>query len=87
MKYEHEDAVNQAAYKRLRNEIDANYPKGQFIGLAGGEIVADAANFEEIQSKLDALGLEPLKTMVVLAGDETPDYMEILSPIWIAPDE
>jgi hypothetical protein len=86
MLYEEENAVNQAAYKRLRATIDAKYPKGHFVGIAGGEIVADAGSFEGVSAKLDELGWEPLKTMVVLAGDETPDYIEILTPYWTGPD-
>lgn len=87
MQYDEEHAINQAAYERLRGQIDTQYPKGRFVGIAGGKIVADAESFEAIDAKLNAIGLEPLKTMVVVAGDETPDYIEILTPLWLAPDE
>ncbi|HXD85600.1 MAG TPA: hypothetical protein VN641_03845 [Urbifossiella sp.] len=81
MQYEEENRVNQAAYKRMRSEIDSNYPKGRFIGFADGKIVADAETFDAIDEKLNELGFEPLKTMVVIAGDDTPEYVDILSPI------
>ncbi|HEY2910693.1 MAG TPA: hypothetical protein VGI99_10630 [Gemmataceae bacterium] len=80
MQYEQEYDINQAAYDRLQCEIDASYPKGQFIGIAEGRVVANAENFETIARKLDELGHEPLKTMVVIAGDDTPKYMDILLP-------
>lgn len=82
MLYEAEYAVNQAAYVRLKAEIDASYPKGRFVALGGGQIVADAATIDELLTTLTRLGWEPLKTMVVEAGDETPEYLEILTP-WV----
>ena len=86
MLYEKEHAINQAAYKRLRERIDTDYPKGRFVGIAAGKIVADADSFEAIQTELDALGLEPLKTMVVRAGDDMPDYIEILTNFAVRPN-
>lgn len=87
MRYQTEYEVNQAAYERLKDQIDAAYPKGRFVALGGGEIVADAESFEAVAGKLDALGWEPLKTMVVRAGDDTPEYMAILTPFRITRDE
>ncbi len=81
MMFEEENRVNQAAYKRLRSEIDSNYPKGRFVGLADGSIVADAESYEAIDEKLNELGYEPLKTMVVVAGDDMPEYVDVMSPV------
>ena len=81
MIFEEENRVNQAAYKRLRSEIDSKYPKGRFIGFADGKVVADAETFDVIDAKLDVLGLEPLKTMVVVAGDDMPEYVDVMSPV------
>ena len=78
MQFEEENRLNQAAYKRLRSEIDSNYPKGRFVGFADGKIVADAESYEAIDEKLNAMGFEPLKTMVVIAGDEMPEYVDLL---------
>lgn len=78
MLFEEENEVNQAAYKRLRTELDSKYPKGQFVGFHNGEIVADGESYDAIDRKLNALGFEPLKTMVVIAGDEMPEYVDIL---------
>lgn len=87
MLYEEENAINQAAYLRLRAEIDKNYPKGRFVALGGGQIIADAESVEVMLTKLAELGWEPLKTMVVEAGDETPDYIEILPLLCFDTDE
>ena len=78
MLFEEEYRVNQTAYERLRRTMESEYPKGRFIGLYGGEIVADAESYAAIDAKLNQLGFEPLKTMVVIAGDDTPEYVDVL---------
>lgn len=77
---EERNAVNQAAFPKLKPIIDANYPPKQFVAIAGGKIVADDADFEKLQSKLAALGLDahPMSVLVERAGDDSPDYIEIL---------
>jgi hypothetical protein len=71
MLYEEEHAINQAAHERLKKHIETAYPKGRFVALGGGEVIADADSFEAILAKLHELGWEPLKTMVVQVGRET----------------
>jgi hypothetical protein len=71
-------AVNQAAYDLLKEEIDKSYPKGRFIALGGGRIIADAENFETMLSRLPELGWNPRDVMVVQAGREASGM--ILSP-------
>lgn len=78
MQYRAEYDLNQAAYERLREEIDRRYPKGRFVGLFGGKIVADADSYEVIDRKLNELGFEPLRTMVVQVGRDAVG--EILAP-------
>jgi hypothetical protein len=75
---EDENAVSQAAYLRLKDEIDTTYPKGRFVAIYEGRVVADAETFDAIQKKLDDLGIDSPRAMVVQAGDETPDYIEFL---------
>ena len=72
MLYEAEHQVNQAAFERLKDTIDATYPKGRFVAIGNGAIIADTASFEAMLSKLGELGWESRKTMVVRAGDEVP---------------
>ena len=73
-----EDDVNQAAYLRLKSEIDAAYPKDRFVAIHGGQVVADAASFEAMQERLHELGYDSPNVLVVQAGDDSPDYVDIL---------
>jgi hypothetical protein len=63
-----ERELNQAAYRRLKEEIDRTYARGQFVALAGGRIVADSADILELHSRLKAAGLHTPDVMVVQAG-------------------
>lgn len=83
MLYEEERDVNQAGYERMRGLIDQAFPKGRFVALGEGEIIADAESYDALDERLNALGWEPLKTMVIRAGDETPDFVEILAALTI----
>lgn len=65
-------AVNMAAYYALKPTIDANYPAKQFVAIAGGQIVADDADFDTIQEKLAGLGINPLEALIDRAGDPIP---------------
>ncbi len=78
MTREEKNAINQTAVEKLKPEIDANYPPKQFVAIAGGRIVADDADFERLMDKLAALGLDRWDSLVERAGDDTPDYLEIL---------
>lgn len=54
-----ERQLNHAAYRRLRDSIEQTYPSGQFLAIAGGQIVADAGGFTELQATLNAMGKDP----------------------------
>lgn len=73
-----EGTVNQAAYERLKSELDAKYPKGHFVGIAQGKIVADATDLDELIAKIKMLGFDPRRALAVQAGDETPQYAIII---------
>ncbi len=68
---------NQAAYQRLRTEIETKFPKGRFVAIAAGRIVGDAASFEELETTLRAAGLRQGESLVVEAGAELPEYVNI----------
>jgi hypothetical protein len=67
---EHE--LNEATYRRLEDNIKKQSPYGQFVAFIGGEIVADAADFDELDSLLLAKGKDPRKAFVVQAGHVYP---------------
>jgi hypothetical protein len=68
-----ERQINQAAYRRLRDSIDQGYPSGQFLAIAGGQIVADAERFDDLRAALDGLGKDPAQVLIVQAGVEYPE--------------
>ena len=71
MNSDEKNEKNQAAYRRLRETINATYPEGRFVAIADGKIVADAATLEEIEQLLQGLGIESRNSLVAQAG--TPD--------------
>jgi hypothetical protein len=74
-----ETDVNQLAYRRLKPEIDQKYPRGHFVGIDEGKVVADAPSFEELDARLNSMGKPSNDVLVVQAGDETPEFAWILS--------
>ncbi|MBP3957317.1 hypothetical protein J8F10_18895 [Gemmata sp. G18] len=78
MTREEHRAVNETAFPRLKPTIDATYPPKQFVAIAGGKIVTDDANFDKLREKLHALGIDLWDALIERAGDDTPDYLEIL---------
>jgi hypothetical protein len=74
MGHELEEALNLAGYERVKEELAATYPKGQFVGIAHGKVLADGANLDELIAKLRALGLDPRQVLAVQAGVEVPRH-------------
>lgn len=71
---------NEAAYRRLKEAIAREYPRGQFVAIFGGQIVADAPTFEELSARLQATGKDSRDILVVEAGVEYPEYVTIFFP-------
>jgi hypothetical protein len=69
---------NQAAYRQLRDTITQTYPKGRFIAIWDGRVVADAATVREMRPLLQAQELDPREALVVEVGVVLPDYVTIL---------
>ena len=74
-----ERALNEAAFRQLEGFIRQTYPHNHFVAIRGGQIVADAASFEELDTILDALGKEFARTLVVQAGVNYPAYLDMLA--------
>lgn len=68
-----ERQCNQAAFRQLSGFIKQNYQPGRFVAIAGGKIIADAANFDELDSILKALGQDSVDVLVVQAGVDYPE--------------
>ncbi|HYV34838.1 MAG TPA: hypothetical protein VE988_03980 [Gemmataceae bacterium] len=69
---------NSAAYQNLKGAIASNYPKGWLIGIGNEEIIAAAANFSALQTELRARGVDPRNVLVVEAGVDYPEFVNIL---------
>ncbi|MGH7140916.1 MAG: hypothetical protein ACREHD_34735 [Pirellulales bacterium] len=70
-------AANQAAYRRLRDQIRGEFPPGRFVVVAGGRIVADASTFKELDAALTRMGFASPDVLVVEAGVEYPEKATI----------
>jgi hypothetical protein len=73
-----ERTLNLAAYERMKAELADRYPKGHFVGISSGKIVADAPKLDDLIAHVRNIGLDPRKVLAVQAGDETPHYTIIL---------
>lgn len=78
-----------AAYAVLKKSIEECYPHGQFVAIAGGELVADAESIEGLTVALSAIGLSFEDVVAAQAGIEPVNkylgYLltSILSAHWI----
>ena len=64
---------NQAAFRRLAGVINQTYPHGRFVAIADGNIVANAATFDELDAALKAIGQDSVDVLVVQAGVAYPE--------------
>src|SRR4051794_492057 len=81
MIFESQYLWNERAYSRLRTTIDQTYPKGQFVAIHQGNIVADAADADTLRRTLLAQGRNPEEALVVRAGrDRILDFLDTLPP-------
>ncbi len=69
---------NHAAFRSLKPTIDQTYPRGRYIAIDGGRIVADAGSFTELTDVLKATGKDSPEVLVVQAGVDYPEYAFIL---------
>ena len=74
-----QEDINQRAYRNLKPEIDRTYPKGHFVAIDEGKIVADAPTFQELDARLDAMGKPSPEILVVQSGDELSGFGWIFS--------
>jgi hypothetical protein len=65
-------AVNMAAWYVLKETIDTQYPRGQFVAIARGRIMADDADLDKLNEKLAALGIDRMESLVDRSGAPRP---------------
>ena len=70
--------TNEQAFRRMKAELDARFPVGHLIAFDGGQVIADAASFQELRSILIAAGKNPREVFVVQASADYPQVATIL---------
>ena len=69
---------NQAAFGKMKGELSKRYPAGHFVAFNEGQIVADAASFDELTEALAVIGMDRPDVFVVQAGVDYPEDVFIL---------
>ena len=69
---------NHEAFRSLKQEIDEKYPQGRFVAIDQCRVVADAATFDELNDRLNNMGMNSPDILVIQAGDEYPETTYIL---------
>jgi hypothetical protein len=69
---------NRVAFQEAKQELSKRYPPGRFIAFDDGQIVADAASFDELTEALAAIGKDRPDVFVVQAGIDYADKVDIL---------
>jgi hypothetical protein len=63
----------------LKETLVPTFGIGRFVAIANGQIIADAADFTELRSRLAEMGKEPAKVLIVQAGVDYPEKAIIFS--------
>ena len=71
--------LNQEAYLRLSSSISDTYPLGRHVAIAGGEIVADADTFKDLNSMLHQREYYSPEVMIVRVGVDYSTPMTIFA--------
>ena len=64
---------NQAAFQTIKKELGNRYPPEHFVAFDDGQVVADAASFDELTEALVAINKDRSDVFVVQVGVEYPD--------------
>jgi hypothetical protein len=64
---------NQRAFRKLKSFIDQRYPRGQFLAIDGGRIVAGSRSFDELSIALASMGKDSKEVLVIQAGVDYPE--------------
>jgi hypothetical protein len=62
----------------LESSIKRDYPLGRFVAIDGGQIIADARTYRELENLLVSMGNHRQEVLVVEAGVDNSEYVDIL---------
>ncbi len=71
---------NLEAYRRVKEDLDTLYPKGEFVAIAGGAVAAHSQSYEDVFSVLKNAGWDSRNCVLVRIGDEPEDGEILLIP-------
>ena len=69
---EQEQAENEIAYDRMKDQLDATYPVGVFVAFGHGKVIGHSADFRELRRQIESSGRDPREVMVMRIGDDEP---------------
>ena len=69
----------QLAYDALQDLINESYPRGHFVAVHNGQIIANASGFDELAAFLKADGIDSKESVVIQAGRRVSNYVFIHS--------
>jgi len=72
-----ERALNQGTYRRIKGALAQTYPHGRFLGISGGQVVADADSLDQLCVLLRSQGRDPTQVLTVQAGVDHPETVVI----------
>jgi len=64
---------NQADFRQLKPAIDRQYPRGHFVSIDDGLIIADAPDFEGVVTGIQKSGRDAKTVLIVQAGLDYPE--------------
>jgi hypothetical protein len=67
----------QLQHDALQDSINESYPRGQFVAVHEGRIVANASGFDEIIAALKTQGISPRESVVMQAGRRVSNFVFI----------
>lgn len=70
---------NQDAFRQMSSLINRTYPPGRFLAIFGGKVIADGANFAELDVKLRDMGNDSRDVLVVQADVDYPQSLTIFA--------
>jgi hypothetical protein len=73
--------LNHAALRQLKPRIDQAYPRGQYVAINGGQIIANDSDVRHLIQDLQAKGMNPQEVLVVQAGQDYPERADILQAV------
>ena len=69
---------NEDAFRASMSQLQDRFPVGHFVAFDGGELVADAATFDELTDVLVAIGKDRPDVFVAQSGIDYPNEVFIL---------